>query len=430
MAVFRACGLPPLVQHALALYQGSRRVLGRHTTDALVRHTFFKQFCGGECDQGIKPVLSYLHQNGIGPIINYAAEDDVSSAQAGADMAELACDHACNIFRKSIHDAAHVEGRGFMAIKVSALGPPNMLRRASALLAERGIAGMWPGMGEAVRPHSHPLLMLQDCLSPEDGNALNKATARVVAMAQTAASLGNVRMLVDAEHIYMQPAIDAITLEAQRVVNKGQAVVLNTYQCYLKSTPERLAGDMSLATRQGWTFGGKLVRGAYLAHEVAHAAAQGLPRPVHDSLEDTHACYDRCVAQLMQHVAEGNGEEMMVASHNQRSIETAVALMRRLGMAPSDSGVYFGQLYGMSDHLSFTLGPNGYQAFKVIPYGPIETTLPYLIRRAQENGDIFKKSGVGKELGMIRAELARRVRASLNPSALRPQNSSMAAAAA
>ena len=70
------------------------------------------------------------------------------------------------------------------------------------------------------------------------------------------------------------------------------------------------------------------------------------------------------------------------------------------------------------------------QAFKVIPYGPIETTLPYLIRRAQENGDIFKKSGVGKELEMIRAELARRVRASLNPSALRPQNSSMAAAAA
>ena len=101
-------------------------------------------------------------------------------------------------------------------------------------------------------------------------------------------------MLVDAEHIYMQPAIDAITLEAQRVVHKGQAVVLNTSQCYLKSTPERLAGDMSLATRQGWTFGGKLVRGAYLAHEVAHAAAQGLPRPVHDSLEDTHACYDRC----------------------------------------------------------------------------------------------------------------------------------------
>ena len=105
-------------------------------------------------------------------------------------------------------------------------------------------------------------------------------------------------MIVDAEHIYMQPAIDAIALEAQRRVNRGRAVVLNTYQCYLKSTPGRLAGDQSLAAQQDWTFGGKLVRGAYLVHEVEQAQAQGLARPVHDSLQDTHACFDRWASVL------------------------------------------------------------------------------------------------------------------------------------
>lgn len=104
---------------------------------------------------------------------------------------------------------------------------------------------------------------------------------------------GSVRMNIDAEHIYMQPAIDAIALEAQRRVNRGTAVVLNTYQCYLKSTPQRLAGDVSLAAQQGWTLGAKLVRGAYLLHEVEQAQLQAQPRPVHDSLQDTHACYDR-----------------------------------------------------------------------------------------------------------------------------------------
>ncbi|KAK9832214.1 hypothetical protein WJX74_003223 [Apatococcus lobatus] len=420
LAVFRACGFPLFVQNAMHLYKGSRTLIGQAATDAIVRRTFFKQFCGGECDQSIKPVLAYLHQHGIGPIINYAAEDAVASTnphntKSSNDVAEAACDQACKIFRKSIQDAAATAGLGFMAIKVSALGSPSMLKRASAALTEQGIADMWPGEGSALRPHDTPVEMLQGSLTQEDSTALDNATQRVLSLAQTAASLGNVRMMIDAEHIYMQPAIDAIALEAQRSVNMGRAVVLQTYQCYLKSTPSRLAGDVSLAARQGWTFGGKLVRGAYLVHEVEQAKLLGQPRPVHDSLLETHACYDRCVEQLMQKAGQSN-VEMMVASHNQQSIEKAVALMQQLGISPSDNGVYFGQLYGMSDHLSFTLGPHGYQAYKVIPYGPIETTMPYLTRRAQENSDIFKKSGVGKELEMIKAELARRLVAFFKPS--------------
>ena len=102
------------------------------------------------------------------------------------------------------------------------------------------------------------------------------------------------------------------------------------------------------------------------------------------------------------------GFEMMVASHNQASVEAAVDLMHDLGMHPTQSGVHFGQLLGMADHLTYTLGGNGYQAYKAVPYGPVEETIAYLLRRAKENSDML--GGVGKETTMLRSELWRRIK--------------------
>lgn len=110
----------------------------------------------------------------------------------------------------------------------------------------------------------------------------------------------------------------------------------------------------------------------------------------------------------MMRQVKAHGFEMMVASHNQASVEAAVALMHEMGMHPTESGVFFGQLLGMADHLTYTLGGNGYQAYKAVPYGPVETTIAYLLRRAKENSDML--GGVGKETSMLKSELWRRIK--------------------
>lgn len=139
--------------------------------------------------------------------------------------------------------------------------------------------------------------------------------------------------------------------------------------------------------------------------ERQRARDRGYPSPIYDTKEDTDAAYDRNVAEVIQHV-ESEGAEVMVATHNQQSIENAVALMKQLGLPPS-SGVYFGQLLGMADHLSFTLGQNGYGAYKYVPFGAVDEVMPYLLRRAQENSDML--GGVGVEKDMLRTELKRRL---------------------
>jgi proline dehydrogenase len=160
----------------------------------------------------------------------------------------------------------------------------------------------------------------------------------------------------------------------------------------------------------------KLVRGAYLVSERERAARYGYPDPTHPNIDATHACYQRCsdlvLGRMKKHEPEAGtkGCEFMVASHNQASVEYVLERMEALGIAPSgpNSGVYFGQLLGMSDHLTFLLGAKGYRAYKYVPYGPVEEVVPYLLRRAQENAAMLGK-GAPLELSMLRQELARRM---------------------
>ena len=165
--------------------------------------------------------------------------------------------------------------------------------------------------------------------------------------------------------------------------------------------------------------------------ERAKAEREGYPCPIHATIQDTHSNYNRCVRMLIQEVASSGAEvrsprrsafssprrfdpsdpprpsQVMIASHNQYSVETAVRMMHEWSLDPATSGAFFGQLLGMADHLSYTLGRHGYRAYKYVPFGPWEEVMPYLIRRAQENSDMM--GGVGKELGMLEAELKRRV---------------------
>jgi proline dehydrogenase len=233
------------------------------------------------------------------------------------------------------------------------------------------------------------------------GNMINRCRK----LCSTAAESG-LRIMIDAEHQYFQPAIDSIAKDMMREFNIEVPIVYNTYQCYLKDSRFRLNADIESARRQGYKFGAKLVRGAYMVLEKNLAEESNKESPIHDSLGDTHANYNRCVRMLIQEVATSQAE-VMIATHNQYSVEMAVRSMHDFGLTPETSGVHFGQLFGMADHLSLVLGRHKYRAYKYVPFGPLQEVMPYLIRRAQENSDIM--GGVGKEMIMLKAECKRRL---------------------
>ncbi|KAL6762746.1 proline dehydrogenase/oxidase [Haematococcus lacustris] len=244
-------------------------------------------------------------------------------------------------------------------------------------------------------------------LSEEEVQLVTAMRARLHRLAQEAAGKG-VRLMVDAEHTYFQPAIDHLTLELMRDHNRGPAgaVIFNTYQAYLTDSHGRLRDDLERSRRDGYVLGAKLVRGAYLDLERRHAAKQGQPSPVWPSLQATHDNYHACMELLLQAVVEGRAE-VLLGTHNQASVELAVARMSELGLQPQGSNVYFGQLLGMSDHLTQTLGAAGYKCFKYVPYGEVEQVLPYLLRRAAENSNLLK--GAKRDIQLLRAELRDRV---------------------
>ncbi|XP_069671517.1 proline dehydrogenase 1, mitochondrial isoform X2 [Periplaneta americana] len=250
-------------------------------------------------------------------------------------------------------------------------------------------------------------------LTPKEEEMFRNMVRRMNSLCKTADEL-DVRVMVDAEQTYFQPAISRITLEMMRKYNKDKAVVFNTYQCYLKNTYEEATNDLEQAKRQNFYFGAKLVRGAYLEQERARAAALGYTDPTNASFEATTEMYHRTLTECLRRIKDlkDRSEDarkiaIMVASHNEDTVRFAIEKMKEIGISPEDKVICFGQLLGMCDYITFPLGQSGYSAYKYIPYGPINEVLPYLSRRAHENKGILKK--IRKEKKLLLRELRRRI---------------------
>lgn len=250
-------------------------------------------------------------------------------------------------------------------------------------------------------------------LTPKEEEMFRNMIRRMNNLCRMAADL-DVRIMVDAEQTYFQPAICRITLEMMRKYNKEKAVVFNTYQCYLKNTYEETTYDLEQAKRQNFYFGAKLVRGAYLEQERARAAALGYSDPTNPSFEGTTEMYHRTLTECLRRIKDlkDRNEDarkiaIMVASHNENTVRFAIEKMKEIGISPEDKVICFGQLLGMCDYITFPLGQSGYSAYKYIPYGPINEVLPYLSRRAHENKGILKK--IKKEKKLLLQELRRRI---------------------
>ncbi|KAF9572359.1 hypothetical protein EC968_010012 [Mortierella alpina] len=267
-------------------------------------------------------------------------------------------------------------------------------------------------------------------LSNEDCEDYKRLLTRLETLCDQAEKT-QARLMMDAEQTYLQPAIDAMTLHLQERYNRtrrmGGPVVYNTYQMYLKDALRRLQRDFARAQRNDYVLAVKLVRGAYMVSERKRAVDLGLEDPICDGIEATHASFntglDFLLMELARPLPRGTTSEqsvdsqdsfkpptlcssrvvLMVASHNMDSTIRTCERMQELGLEPQSGLVMFGQLKGMCDHMSYTLGRHGYSVYKYVPYGPIRHVIPYLIRRAQENASML--GGVVVESALIWDEL-------------------------
>lgn len=515
--VLTACRIRPLVSHADGLLKTSRRVLGDRATDALLRSSFFAHFCGGEDEAGAAATTTRLAEAGVGSILDYAAEADVSGggeeeaaksgglasaaaappARAVARTFPFSSDAECEAhaatFRKAIAAAAGKKSGsselnttqsaplpGFAALKVTALGDPRLLARTSASL--RAIAALFStfdtdgdgliARGEFERAYGRlfsdgtpsrlgelfsyldpstsghidllswsrrvrlvdvpaivrfcraPGPLAATALTPEELAGLEKMLSRLRGLASFAAESG-VRLFVDAEQAAVQPAIAHVARSLQRQFNgaagPGFPVIFTTIQAYLKSARGDLDLDLRRSAAEGWGWAGKIVRGAYLEHERSTAATAGVPCPVWDTRAETDGSYHACAAAAIDAALAGPtapgipGPEVLLATHNRASVEAGVARVTDAGRAPGGGAapppVFFGQLLGMADGLTFGLAAAGWAAYKYVPYGPVKETTAYLVRRARENAGAL--GGAGSDVRSVERELARRAAAAL-----------------
>lgn len=332
----------------------------------LVKQTVFRQFCGGENIQECRPVIEELARYGIGTILDYSVEGEGS---------ERAFDGTTQEILATVQMAATSGGKiPFSVFKVTGLADSDLLARA-----------------QSGKP-----------LTQDQQTTLDRGLARVDAICQRAHELG-VRVFIDAEESWLQETIDRWALEMMRRYNRERALIYNTYQLYRHDRLTALKADYQQGVAGNFHIGAKLVRGAYLEKETRRAEKMGYPNPMNPSKPATDELYDASLRFSIEHIAR---LAICAGTHNEASSLLLTQLMREHRIAPSDERVYFAQLYGMSDNLSYNLANAGYRVAKYVPYGPVEAVMPYLLRRANENTAIAGQSS--REFLLIQKEMARR----------------------
>ncbi|GAA6218653.1 proline dehydrogenase 1, mitochondrial-like [Lates japonicus] len=515
LVVFKLCSYDFLVDKNKEIMDLGKKILGQRAFDQFMKMTFYGQFVAGEDHRTIRPLIQKNQAFGVGSVLDYSVEEDISQEEAvqkemdscvataekeriGEDHREekykahkqfgdhrggvtgartyfyadeAKCDQHMETFLKCIKASGGSSVDGFSAIKMTALGRPQFLLQFSEVLvkwrrfftflasqqgkdgmqaleqrlelkqlqefltklgAKGDFCGWFTGRKDETsgtidmidwnsliddRTKISDLLVVpnvkQGVLEPllekftvEEEQQMKRMLQRMDILAKHALENG-VRLMVDAEQTYFQPAISRLTLEMQRIYNREKPVIFNTYQCYLKEAYDNVTMDVELSRREGWHFAAKLVRGAYMYQERERAKEIGYEDPINPDYESTNRMYHRCLDYVLDEIALNRNANVMVASHNEDTVKHTIRRMNELGLFPTENKVYFGQLLGMCDQISFPLGQAGFPVYKYVPYGPVNEVMPYLSRRAQENRGFMK--GAQKERELLWKELKRRL---------------------
>ncbi|PNJ01874.1 PRODH isoform 6 [Pongo abelii] len=376
LLVLRLCAWPALLARHEQLLYVSRKLLGQRLFNKLMKMTFYGHFVAGEDQESIQPLLQHNRAFGVGAILDYAVEEDLSPEEAEHKEME------------SCTSAAERDGSG-----TNKRDKQYQAHRAFGDRRNGVISARTYFYANEAKCDSHMETFLR-CIEAsgrvsDDGFIAIKLTA-----------LGRPQFLTG----QLEPLLSRFTEEEELQMTR----MLQRMDVLAKDAYDNVTLDVELARREGWCFGAKLVRGAYLAQERARAAEIGYEDPINPTYEATNAMYHRCLDYVLEELKHNAKAKMMVASHNEDTVRFALHRMEELGLHPADHQVYFGQLLGMCDQISFPLGQAGYPVYKYVPYGPVMEVLPYLSRRALENSSLMK--GAHRERQLMWVELLRRLR--------------------
>lgn len=333
--------------------------------EGLIRATVFDHFCGGTTEEDCLPVVDKMYTKGVSSILDYSVE---------AKEEEAEFDKALKITLKTIEFAKRSNAIPFAVFKPTGFGRFDL----------------WVKLGEGAE------------FTADEKAEWGRVVERFETVCKTAHD-NDVMLLIDAEESWMQDAADDLVADMMRKYNKEKAIVFNTLQMYRHDRLDYLKRLHEEAKKEGFHIGMKVVRGAYMEKENKRAEEKGYPTPICASKEATDINYNNAIRYMVEHL---NKMAIFAGTHNEQSSYLLMELMKQNNIAKNDNRVWFGQLYGMSDNISFNLAVHGYNVAKYLPFGPVRDVMPYLIRRAEENTSVAGQTS--RELNLISAERKRR----------------------
>ena len=331
----------------------------------LIKETIFEQFCGGETIAECEPVVDKLGNARIGAILDYAVEGKAT---------EQDFDNTRDEIIRTMDRARNDPNIPFAVFKVTGVAPLGTLEKLSK---KKKLDAK--GQAKCERIHT-----------------------RVNEICEFAHSIGQ-PVFIDAEESWIQDAIDRLAMEMMEKYNRRGPIVFNTLQMYRTDRLQYLRDARKQAKADGYVLAVKLVRGAYMEKERERATEMGYESPIQPDKKSTDRDYNAALEYCIDHLDD---VAFVAGTHNERSTQLLAQMMHQRGIRHDHPHIFYSQLYGMSDNLSYVLAKHGYRVSKYVPYGPVADAIPYLIRRAQENTSVTGQ--MSRELELISLELRRR----------------------
>lgn len=333
----------------------------------IIKKSIFSQFCGGENISECDITSQKLINSNIYTILDYSVEGEGNEIDFNRNFNEL---------KAVILNSKENSKCPIAVFKCSGIGDFSMLEKRS--------------------------FNIRNSINNVDSTEYINFKNRFYFLCKIANESG-IKLYIDAEESWIQPAIDEITYEHMLFFNKKKCVLYNTIQLYRTNRLEEIQFQINNAKRNSYYIGFKLVRGAYLEKERKRANYLNIESPIQPSKDATDFEFDNAVKLCFDN---RNFVNICLGTHNEKSTEYLINLLEINKISKNDDRFWFAQLFGMSDHISYNLAFAGFNVAKYLPYGPIKDVLPYLYRRAQENSSVKGQSS--REISLIKCELKRR----------------------
>ncbi len=361
--LFKMISKEPLVRIGTAVTNFA--IKAHLPVQGLIRATVFDHFCGGVSEEDCLPVVDKMYAKKVCSVLDYSVEGKEEEAQFDAVLEKT---------MKLLEFADQKDAMPFGVFKPTGFG--------------RFL--VWQKKTEGIT------------LTPEEQKEWERIEERFDLVCQKAYDC-DVALLIDGEESWMQDAADDLVAKMMRKYNKEKAIVYNTLQLYRHDRLDYLQRLHEESKVYGFKIGVKIVRGAYMEKENERARENGYPTPICKDKKHTDQNFDNTMKYILENIKDIS---VFVGTHNEESSYLAMKLMNELSIEKKDPRVWFGQLYGMSDHISFNQAALGYNVAKYVPFGPVRDVMPYLIRRAEENTSVAGQTS--RELNLLSQEKKRR----------------------